>query len=74
MDAVTISVLLAGLGIKFFMAVVAVVFILLTINVMDKRFGISVKGWMEESSDLAKAIYFGLRMVALCFLFGTIMS
>jgi glutamate synthase domain-containing protein 2 len=74
MDAVTVSVLLVGLGIKLFYAVVAVVFILLTIRVMDKLFGIDVKGWLQDSSDVTKAIYFGARMVALCYLFGSILS
>lgn len=74
MELVTVSVLLVGLGIKLFMAIMAVICILLTISTMDKYFGIDVKGWLNESDEASKALYFGLRMVALAILFGNIMG
>lgn len=71
---VGIGVLFIGLGIKLFMAIMAVICILLTINAMDKYFGIDVKGWLNDSDEASKALYFGLRMVALAILFGNIMG
>lgn len=71
---VGIGVLFVGLGIKLFMAILAVVCILLTVSTMDKYFGIDVKGWLNDSDEASKALYFGLRMVALAILFGNIMG
>ncbi len=74
MDGVTLGVIAVGLGLKFVAALFAVFAIFFTIVWMDKKFAINIKGWLNDSSDVTKAIYLGLRFVGLCVLFGLIMS
>ena len=68
------SVLLIGLGIKFFMALASVFAVISAIYMMDRIFKINVKGWLNEAGPVAQAIYFGARFIGLCLLFAAIMG
>ncbi len=59
---------------KLVVALLAFAGVRLAISNMDKAFNINVKGWLDTANDNARAIYFGLRLVAVCWLFGQIFS
>ena len=59
---------------KFCVALLAFAGVRIAIYNFDRAFGISCPGWLNDSSDMAKALYFGLRLVAVCILFGYIFS
>lgn len=59
---------------KLFVALLAFAGVRIGISNMDKAFGINSKGWVNDASDLAKSLYFGLRMIGVCILFGYIFA
>lgn len=68
-----LSVMLVSALFKIFLASVAFVGARLALAQMDKALGVEVvKDWIENADDQAKAIYFGLRLVGVCVLFGSV--
>lgn len=64
-----------AISVLFKIAVASVAFIgvRFAISHMDKALGVDIaKDWIENADDQAKAIYYGLRLVGVCVLFGSV--
>lgn len=68
-----LGIMLVSVLFKMFLASIAFVCVRFAISHMDKALGIDVaKDWIENADDQSKAIYYGLRMVGVCVLFGSV--
>jgi hypothetical protein len=68
------GILFVSMLFKLVVASMAFVGVRIAISNMDKAFEISVKGWLNSANDNARALYFGLRLCAVCLLFGMVFS
>ena len=69
-----LEVMLIAMTFKLLVASIAFAGVRMAIANMDKAFKIDVKGWLNNASDVARAQYFGLRLLATCILFGLVFS
>lgn len=68
-----LGVMLVSVLFKLFLASVAFVAVRFSLNQMDRALGVDeVKDWIESADYQAKAIYYGLRLVGVCVLFGSV--
>ena len=70
LEAVVIELLL-----KLTVALLALVGVRFALMWFDRILGVaSFKDWINDADDMAKAVYYGLRFVAVCILVGLALS
>lgn len=80
MEPITTAITLADISVMFFSALFKIVLASLAfvgvrfaISHMDKALGVDLaKDWVENADDHSKALYFGLRLIGVCILFGAV--
>lgn len=68
-----LSIMLVSACFKIFLACLAFVGVRFAISNMDKALGVDLaKDWIEDADNMSRAVYFGLRLIAVCLLFGAV--
>lgn len=73
MDGMT-SVIITGLLLKLVTAIIAFFAIRVSLRQFDRISGINFKKWYSNASTFDQAVYFCGRNLAVCILFGLILS
>jgi len=68
-DVIGVSVAL-----KIVLALIAFAGARFSLLFLDRRLRFDFKNWLGQANDQAVALYFGLRILAICILFGLIIS
>lgn len=75
MEAVGLGEMMtSSLAGKFINAVMAIIFLRLTLVILDRVIGFKFSEWVSASSATDKAIYFSARFVAVAIMFGMIIG
>lgn len=68
-----LGIMLVSALFKIFLASIAFVGVRFALNQMDRALGVDeIKDWIESADYQTKAIYYGLRLVGVCVLFGSV--
>lgn len=69
-----LSVIIIGSLLKLIMASIALLAVMFGLSWFDKRTKLSFTSWMKGATDETRAIYYGFRILAVCLLFGLVIS
>jgi len=69
-----ISIILTSIIAKLVVAVAAYIVIRLVLRQLDRSAQIYFSDWYHDADPKSRAIYFGCRIIAICLLFGLILS
>lgn len=68
------SVMIFATLYKLVLACVAFVGVLIGLRYLDRLAGLNFKNRLNNASDTALSIYLGLRVLAMCYLIGSVIS
>lgn len=63
-----------SVALKIVLALIAFAGARLALLFLDRKLRFDFKNWLGKANDQAVSVYFGLRILAVCILFGLIIS